>query len=90
MGTRWVGDRVAPAPARAGIQAVADFDNDGRADVLWRDGARLTIWFAGDAEGAATLLPGARLVIADASWTVVEARDFDRDGRADVLWRDAA
>ena len=49
VGASWAGERAASAPPRAVIVGVADFDNDGRADVLWREAAgHLTIWFGGE------------------------------------------
>jgi hypothetical protein len=90
VGPTWAGDRVEAAVAKAAVAAVADFDNDGRADVLWReDAGRLTLWFGGEPARADALLPGAGLV-ADPDWTIVDVRDFDRDGRADLLWQDGS
>ena len=90
VGPTWAGDRVESAVAKAAVAAVADFDNDGRADVLWReDAGRLTLWFGGETARVAALLPRAGLV-AGPDWTIVDVRDFNRDGSADVLWQDAS
>ena len=70
------------------IQNVGDFDGDGRSDILWRarDG-QLAIWFRGDAAAAA--YPSYRNVPGpvDLAWRIQGVRDFDADGRADILWR---
>jgi hypothetical protein len=70
------------------IQGVGDFDGDGRSDILWRDrNGHLAIWFRGDATAAA--YPSYRNVPGpvDLSWRIQAVRDFNADGRADILWR---
>ncbi len=62
-----------------------DADGDGRADLLWRNGATgaTVLWLMnGLAKRSATTLGG------DARWEVVASGDFDRDGRGDLVWRD--
>ena len=87
-GARRVDDCITAAGLRAALQGVADFDNDGRADLLWReDSGRLTIWFGAEPERVAAVVPDARVVV-DPTWTIADLRDFNRDGRADVLWRE--
>ena len=70
------------------IKGTGDFDGDGRSDILWRDrNGQLAIWFRGDATAAA--YPPYRNVPGpgDLSWRIQGVRDFDADGRADILWR---
>ncbi len=84
-----VGDEYPSAPAGFSweIQAVADFDGDGRADVLWSDQrGGLAMGFAAAGSAAASAyryIPGP----VDPAWRAADARDFDGDGRADILWQ---
>ena len=72
------------------VAEVADFNNDGNADVLWRNtSGELIEWtMQGSAitSSAEVTLNGAA-VRPDASWSVVGAGDFNGDGNADLLWR---
>ncbi len=86
------GAQAVPAPgADWHIAGTADFDGDGKNDILWRtDSGMLAIWemdgtrikFGGyvnngtDAVGA----PGA-------DWHVQQLGDYDGDGKNDILWR---
>jgi len=69
------------------VVGTGDFDGDGRTDFLWRH-QRLgynVIWFM----TGTSLVPDVQyaMTIADTRWMVVSVRDFDRDGKADILWR---
>jgi hypothetical protein len=68
------------------VQAVADFDGDLNADMLWRD--------AGSGATYMWLMSGPRKVgegytasQADNTWTIQGTGDFDGDGRSDIVWR---
>src|SRR5438270_496172 len=71
------------------VAGIGDFDGDGKDDILWRNA--LT--------GENYLFPMNGLVIkategyirtmADQDWQVVGIGDFDGDGKADILWRNA-
>ena len=70
------------------IVAVADFNGDGKADLLWRNnttGAN-TLWHMDGGNQAATV---ALERIADTKWKVVGTGDYDGDGKADILWRNS-
>ena len=61
----------------------ADFDGDGRSDLVWHNGATGagTIWKAADAAHQQGLTR-----VTNNAWRIAGAGDFNRDGRADLLW----
>ena len=66
--------------------AVADYNGDGKADILWRSqGSGATvIW---QMNGSHSAGGGLTDQFAAAPWTVMGSGDFNGDGRADLLWR---
>jgi chitodextrinase len=68
----------------------ADFDGDGKTDILWRN-ADTGENYVYPMDGT-TILPGEGYLrtVADANWGVAGIGDFDGDGKHDILWRDAA
>lgn len=74
-----------PAPHGPG-----DFTDDGLADVVWHNentGASLIWHMNGSVLQAST--PTSPAAVADTSWTIVGAHDFNADWRTDLLWRHA-
>jgi hypothetical protein len=67
-----------------------DFNNDGNADILWRDKASgaVVVWYMNGA-GAASKVDWISQN-GDTNWEVVGTGDFNNDGNADILWRDKA
>lgn len=66
------------------VVGIADFNGDGRSDILWRnDNGQLSDWLGtsvgGFVQGTGTAVP--------LSWKVAGTGDFDGDGRDDILWR---
>jgi hypothetical protein len=68
------------------VAKIGDFDGDGKADILWRNGA--------SGENYVYLMNGTTIAgegylrtVADQNWQVAGTGDFDGDGKADVLWR---
>ena len=81
-------------PPRAGdplvwsVAGTADFDGDGRPDILvQRGGGRSAIWFM---DGAVRRIPPVDIPAhskPSAKWKIVGIGDFDRDGLAHILWQ---
>jgi hypothetical protein len=70
------------------IGGVADFNGDGKADILWHDQRRgtLYVWLM----DATTAVAGAYITAEgnpDTSWQINGLADFNGDGEADILWR---
>jgi hypothetical protein len=63
-----------------------DFNADGKSDIAWRNGTTLAFWLMNGAgissSGAVSGLP--------TTWSVVGQRDFNGDGKADLLLRDTS
>lgn len=65
----------------------ADFNGDGRSDILWRNvNGQLSQWL-GTANGGFIDNGGVVSASVPSSWRVVGTGDFNGDGRADILWR---
>src|SRR6185295_13278211 len=72
------------------VAGTGDFNLDGKPDILWQhvSSGKFVVWLM----DGVTRTSGAFLVPpsqADLNWRVVSARDFDRDGKGDLLWRHA-
>jgi hypothetical protein len=93
-GATWTGGSADLPPVtdpNMTIVGVADFNADGRPDILWRNTStgQITIWYMNGATftgGTANVLP----TLSDPAWTVVGARDFNGDGKPDILWRNTS
>jgi Ca2+-binding RTX toxin-like protein len=66
------------------IQDTADFDGDGKDDVLWRrDDGLIGIWRMNGPNVAGVGIPAA----VGEEWRVAGTGDTDGDGKADIVWR---
>ena len=71
-------------PVSHGANTPADFNGDGKADILWRNvSGMLYIWLI----NGTTITGGASPGTVASDWTVQGVGDFNGDGKADILWR---
>jgi N-acetylneuraminic acid mutarotase len=69
------------------VQGLADFNGDGKADILWRNKStgQLYVWFMnGITESSGTFLTPA--AVADPAWQIRGLADIDYDGKVDIVW----
>lgn len=73
------------------VEGWADFDKDNIADILWRNyrTGENAVWkLNADASGSNFFTSGYFIELEkDAFWEVADVIDFDRDGVADIVWR---
>jgi hypothetical protein len=72
------------------VKAVADFNGDGRADILWRNRVSGQNYLY--PMNGLTILGGEGYVrtVSDLAWQIVATGDYDGDGKSDILWRNAS
>ena len=76
--------------APCALAGKTDFNNDGRADVFWRNSMTGENYIY-PLDGTAILgTEGYTRTVADQNWQVAGIGDFDGDGRGDILWRNFA
>ena len=67
----------------------ADFDGNGRSDILWRNSATGENYRYPMYGRIILETEGYLRTVADLNWKVAGIGDFDGDGKADVLWRNS-
>ncbi|MGA0602277.1 FG-GAP-like repeat-containing protein [Caulobacter sp. KR2-114] len=69
------------------VKAVADFDGDGKADILFENAAgQYAVWTMHDT----TIAQSSQLGSPGAGWSFAGTGDFNGDGKADVLFENAS
>jgi hypothetical protein len=78
---------AAPLPANWHVAATADFNHDGKPDLVWRNFTTQTIqiWTMDVNNHVGTLVPGPDHAV-DVNWEIVGALDWNGDGNTDLLW----
>jgi len=67
------------------IAGIGDFNGDGHADILWRDGAgNGAMW---EMNGHAVQLVAGLGNVGTAAWKIQGTGDFNGDGNADILFQ---
>jgi hypothetical protein len=69
------------------VAGVADFNGDGRSDILWRNDVigQSSVWLMnGGTTGAGS---GSTFLQMNSSYRAAAVGDFDGDGKADIIWR---
>ena len=65
------------------IAGTGDFDDDGIADILWRNSnGQVVVWLMNGAQKKTSNVVGS----AGSDWTIAGTGDFDGDNKTDILW----
>jgi Ca2+-binding RTX toxin-like protein len=83
------GQSVSSVGADWSILGTGDFNGDGRADVLWRHAGDGELYVWNSQSGNDVNFLGQSLGTVSLDWSVAAIGDYDGDGRADVLFRNA-
>jgi hypothetical protein len=70
------------------IRGTADFNQDGRADIIWRNAktGENSVWLMGGDKGREVISRESLKSVAGA-WNIEGVADFNKDNRADIVWR---
>ncbi len=72
------------------MEGVADYDNDGVLDILWRNynEGKNAIWLMQNGSAGLELKNGYFITeVPDTAWEIEAAKDFNGDGKQNILWR---
>jgi hypothetical protein len=71
------------------IVAARDFDSDGKPDLVWQNEStrQVTVWYMGGTQGNVPLTWSWLSQAGVPGWRVVAARDFNADGKPDLVWQ---
>jgi hypothetical protein len=70
------------------IVAAADFDGDGKSDILWRNVRTGEVWMM-LMDGGTIATQGSIYREPNLDWTIASVGDYDGDGKSDILWRNS-
>jgi len=82
----------APGPYPAWkVVGTADFDGDGKTDILWRSDAtaanELVVWYMNGAVRSGLEVVSGSHPTPDLDWSVVAVADYDGDSHPDIVWQ---
>jgi serralysin len=69
------------------VEGTADFNGDGRIDLLWRHESGVTTNWLGQANGSFADNAANFIANPGTQWQVSATGDFNGDGRGDIIWR---
>jgi hypothetical protein len=71
------------------VKGAGDLDGDGKADLVWRNGAsgQNYVYLM---NGPAIVNEGYLRTVPDLNWQIAAVGDYDGDGKSDILWRNAS
>jgi hypothetical protein len=71
------------------LAASSDFNGDGVIDLVWQHDVtrRAMVWYMGGASGTQMMSSGWLSAVDVLGWKIVAARDFNGDGRPDLVWQ---
>ena len=72
------------------VVGTADFNGDGKTDILWRNSSGTIVDWLATANGGFTSNYANSAANVPTNWHVVGTGDFNGDGYQDILWRDDA
>ncbi len=78
---------AAPLATNWKLSATADFNRDGKPDIVWRNvtSQKIVIWLMNGAAKTGNIVPVPDQAV-DANWEIVGAFDLNNDGTLDFLW----
>ena len=88
QGNTYLGSNfLAPSLTGWTVVGVADFNGDGKPDMVWQNPNQgVVVWYMGGTQGK-TYLGSTFLAAPVPGWTVVAVGDFNGDGKPDLVWQ---